>query len=116
MGVITLNPLSVVHQVWSPLELIRLPQLLSPKSPHKSQPPQERLGVKTIKSMLVVLLLPPGTYPTAAAPQPQIPSQVPTTTGAPGSENNQIYAGSAPPPPWNLSDCRSSSAPNPLTS
>ena len=59
MGVTTLNPLSVVHQVWSLLELIRLQQLLSPKSPHKSQPPQERLGVKTIKSMLEVLLLPP---------------------------------------------------------
>jgi len=40
-------------------------------------------------------MVPPGTYPTQAAPQPQAP----TASGTPGGENNQIYAGSAPPPP-----------------
>jgi len=68
--------------------------------PHQQQPPHFNGGYYPQPPVSGAPgMVPPGTYPTAAAPQPQIPSQVPTTTGAPGSENNQIYAGSAPPPP-----------------
>lgn len=45
-------------------------------------------------------MVPPGGYPTPAAPQPQMPQQVPNSVGNNGVvDNNGMYAGSAPPPP-----------------
>jgi signal transducing adaptor molecule len=62
--------------------------------PHQQQPPQFNGGYYPQPPVSGAPgMVPPGTYPTTAAPQPQLPPQ------ASGGDNNQIYAGSAPPPP-----------------
>jgi len=49
--------------------------------PHQQQPPHFNGGYYPQPPVSGAPgMVPPGTYPTAAAPQPQIPSQVPTTT------------------------------------